>query len=106
VPTITERLGELYARLAEAPPAATADEAYRLIVAALEAVESAWNDDRRMSTPPPEHHHGVIGRDDLIQFHTKGHVLTLRDNGAFEIRDLTGALEFSKPGANGDAVDP
>lgn len=106
MPTITDRLGELYARLRRAPPAATAEEAYRLIVVALEAVEDAWNDDRRMSTPPLEHHHGVIGRDDLIQFHTKGHVLTLRDNGAFEIRDLAGALEFSKAGADGEAIDP
>jgi hypothetical protein len=106
VPTISERLRELYGRLSQAPPAACAEEAYRQIVAELEVVEDAWNDERRMSAPPSEHHHGVLGRDDLIQFHTKGHVLTVRENGAYEIRDLAGALEFSKPGADGRPVDP
>ena len=109
--TKRERLAEYFNRLAAAPPAASADEAFRLAADTLNSVEDdlsgapfnppTWATDGRMYPPQSDNAHAVAGRPGVTRYRTKGHNLLVGPNGAIEIASPSGTVIFTKPGADG-----
>jgi hypothetical protein len=109
-----ERFAEFLRRLGAAAPASTFDEAFRQLSDILNAVEDDmtsipydpdnWQNDGRMYPPQLDNLRSVPGRSDVRRFRSKAHNTLIGDNGAIEIRDLSGHLIFSKPGADGRTV--
>jgi hypothetical protein len=103
-----ERLGEFFKRMAAAPAASTAVEAFILVNTTMEAVESelAGADDDHMQGPNGDFYFAVDGRPDLDLYRHAAHDTVIRDNGAilFRIRK-TRAVIFEKAGADGRKVD-
>jgi len=116
-PSKEERFVEYLRRLNEAPAASGLGEALALIGGTLNAVEDEmtdiafdpehWQTDGRMYPPQADSLRDVAGRDHVKRFRSRGHNTFVRDNGAFEIQDLAGAVVFRKSGASGGGVwDP
>jgi hypothetical protein len=116
-PSKEERFVEYLRRLNEAPAASCLNEALALIGDTLNAVEDEmtdiafdpdrWQTDGRMYPPQADSLRDVAGRDHVKRFRSRGHNTFVRDNGAFEIQAITGAMVFRKNGANGLGVwDP
>jgi hypothetical protein len=105
------RLAEIFRRLGEAPAAASADEAYRLLCETIDAVEdelsgtpndpAAFRTDGRIYPPQEDHRKAVLGRPDLRRYVSRGHGTLIGENGAITILDRDRAIVFAKPGADG-----
>jgi hypothetical protein len=112
--TKAERFAEFLRRLEAAAPATTFDEAFRQLSDILNAVENEmtsipfdpanWQNDGRMYPPQLDNLRVVAGRSDVRRFRSKAHNTLIGDNGAIEIRDLSGRAIFAKAGADGRTV--
>lgn len=63
-----------------------------------------WQDDGRMYPPQLDNLGAVAGRSDVKRFRSRDHKTLIGDNGAIEIRDLSGRAVLTKPGADGRTV--
>ncbi len=63
-----------------------------------------WQNDGRMYPPLWDSLWSVSGRNDVKRFPSKAHNTLIGDNGAIEIRDLSGRTILAKPGADGRTV--
>ena len=115
VPTKGQRLAEIFRRLAAAPPAASHDEAYRLLCETIDAVEDEltttpnnpanWMTDGRIYPPQPDRRFSVKGRPDLKRYASAAHNTFIRDNGAITTFIRHGPVVFDKAGADGRGTD-
>src|SRR3954451_19500465 len=113
-PTRAERFAEFLRRLGVAPSASDFDEAFSQVCDILNAVEDEmtsipfdpdnWQNDGRMYPPQMDSMRPVAGRDDVRRFRSRGHNTLIGDNGAIEIRDLSGRVILSKTGADGRMI--
>lgn len=113
--TKDERFAEFVKRLAAAPPASSAREAFLLLQETLIEVENEltnipyapdhWQSDGRMYPPQEDAARDVPERDDLVRYRSKAHNTYICTNGAIEIRDEVGAVIFTKAGKDGRGVD-
>ena len=109
-----ERLQVFYDRLQQAPAAKTFDEAYRLIADTMTAVEdeltsipnnpNSWQNDQRLYPPLADSVRDVPGKPNLKRFRSFRHNTFIAQNGAIEIKTLSGSVEFSKVGNDGRGV--
>ncbi|MGL4550743.1 MAG: hypothetical protein ACRC33_06110 [Gemmataceae bacterium] len=112
---ISERLTLFYESLNAAPPAASHDEAFDLLGRLLDQIEDAHSgvpadpeaaltgpSDGRMY--PPHSHYRRPVREGLVRYRTKGHNVYIADNGAIQIRTLSGQIDVSRAGADGEGV--
>ena len=100
-----ERLRIVYERLFDAPPAATANDALRLLSEVLNAVEDefssvpynplSWQSDGRMYPPQLDSERPVPGNPLLRRFRSKRHNTFFGANGSILIEDLDGNVIFS-----------
>ncbi len=112
--TKAQRFAEFLRRLDALAPSSTFDEAYQQMSDVLNAVEdeltsipfnpASWQNDGRMYPPQLDNLRAVAGRGDVKEFRSRGHKTLIGDNGAVEIRDLSGRSVFAKPGADGRTV--
>jgi len=110
----SERFAEFQWRLLVAPSASGFAEAYRQISDTLNAVEdeltsippdpTKWRTDGRMYPPQLDSLRSVAGRADVKRLVSKGHNTLIGDNGAIEIRELSGRTVLSKLGADGRGI--
>ncbi len=63
-----------------------------------------WQNDGRMYPPQMDSLRTVPGRDDVRRFRSKAHNTLVGDNGAIEIRDLSGRPILAKPGVDGRTI--
>ncbi len=108
--TIRERLNELYRRLAAAPRAAAADDAFDLICRTLDEVEDEMSGIPKQTPPPPLR--APAGRlyppqadrivrqpDGTLVARTRQHVIRVGADGSIAIVSATkGVVEFTKSG--------
>jgi len=109
--TKAERFAEFLRRLVAAPAAANLDEASRQLGDILNAVEDEmtsipfdpanWQNDGRMYPPQFDSRRAVRGRSDVSRFRSRSHNTFVGDNGAIQIRDLSGRVVLTKAGADG-----
>lgn len=112
VPSKSERLAELFRRLAAAPPATNAREAKLLLDNTLNAVEdelttipfdpSAWATDGRLYPAQEDSRRPVPGRPDVARYRHRSHNTRIGANGSIEISDDSDQVLFRKPGADGN----
>ena len=112
--TKSERLDELFRRLAAAAPAASLAAAWRLMGETLNAVEDelsgepfdpeAWMSQQRMYPPKEDNSRPVAGFPGVVRFRSRGHNSFIGSNGAIEIQDTGKRVLFSKAGADGKGV--
>jgi hypothetical protein len=112
--TKAERFAEFLRRLEAAPAASGFDEAFWQLGDILNAVEDEmtsipfdpanWQNDGRMYPPQMDSLRAIPGRSDVRRFRSKAHNTLIGDNGAIEIRDLSGRPILTKPGADGRAL--
>jgi hypothetical protein len=102
-----ERLLLFYKKLADAPAASTAIEAFDQIAHVLDTVENAHaGADSRMLPPSGDFWYSVEGRSDLDLYRQTAHDTIIRDNGAILIRiRRTLEVQFEKAGLDGRKVD-
>ena len=110
----SERLRELFRRLAAAPPATTADEARELLARILMQVENDlteipnipenWRTDGRMYPPQDDSRREVAGWPAVTRYRSLWHNTYIAQNGAIEIAAVDGEVLLSKAGANGRHV--
>lgn len=110
-PPKSERLAELFRRLAAAPPASSAAEAKSLLDSTLNSVEddltaipfdrSAWQNDGRMYPPQEDSRRPVPGRPDVARYRSRSHNTYIGANGAIEIALDTTETLFKKAGRDG-----
>jgi hypothetical protein len=117
-PSKSERLAEFFQRLGTASPAASFDEAYKLLCSALDQVEDELsglpNEPERWMTldrmfPPQSDRMSSVEGCDVKRFDNVRHFTYIAGNGAIEIRSKRrkkGAIEvhFSKPGLDGRSI--
>ncbi|HEX3151130.1 MAG TPA: hypothetical protein VHR66_23825 [Gemmataceae bacterium] len=115
MPTKAERIVEFFRRLAIAEPAATLEEAFRLVCETLNGVEDEWTDipfnqetsdtDGRLYPPLWENLRSVPDHPDVKRHRHRWHNTFFAPNGAIEIVEVrSGAIVFSKPGLDGKGV--
>ncbi len=106
------RLREFFLRLSLAPPAATHDEALRLITDLLNQVEDELTsipydsafplNDSRMYPPQADSIRSVPGRVDVTRYRSKAHSTLIGTNGSIQIvAGSSGPPLFVKPGVDG-----
>ena len=110
----SERLRELFRRLASAPPASTDDEARELLTRVLMQVENDltdipntpenWRTDGRMYPPQDDSRREVAGWPTVTRYRSLWHNTYIARNGAIEIAAVGGDVLLSKPGADGRHV--
>lgn len=113
-PSKSERLAELFRRLAAAPAVTSAIEAKSLLDSTLNAVEDeltgvpydpeAWMTHDRMYPPQEDSRRVVPGRPDIARYRSRSHNTYIGANGAIEIAAVSGEVLFRKPGADGRYV--
>jgi hypothetical protein len=113
--TKRERLAEIFRRLAAAPPAASHDEAYRLLCDTIDAVEDEmtttpndpanWMTDARIYPPLMDRRFDIQGHPDLKRYASAAHNTFIRDNGAITTVIRHGPVVFEKVGADGRGTD-
>lgn len=110
-----ERFAEFLRRLASAPPAATSLEAFQQLASVLNEVEDeltsipfnpdTWQTDGRMYPPQQDSIRVIDGHPNVKRFRSRSHNTFFGDNGAIEIRAVTGeTVIFTKPGADARGV--
>jgi len=115
MPTKRERLEEFYRRLAAAPAARDLDEAFDMIKRIMTEVEDELSgvpedpnpplrSTNRLYPPKADRMYDVPGAPRVKRFGSRRHDTFMGENGAIDIRDLGGNVEFSKPGADGRRV--
>ena len=111
----TERLKEVYRRLAAAPAARTYGEMRRQLDDVLNEVEdelsgipydpTRWATDGRLYPVQDDNVHDIDGNPGVVLLRARGSVIYIGDNGAIEIQDVVaGVVQFSKPGSDGRSV--
>jgi|SRR5947207_1440277 len=110
----SERLRELFRRLAAAPPAANANEARELLAFTLTQVEDEltdvpnnpenWRTDGRMYPPQNDSRREVVGWPNVIRYRSIWHNTYIASNGAIEIAAVGGDVLLSKAGADGRRI--
>jgi hypothetical protein len=110
-----DRLREVFARMANAEPSSTFDEAYRLLCSTIDQVEdehselpnkpARWKELKRLFPPGADRMSSVEGTS-VKRFDSLGHLTYIAPNGAIEIRTkrlIAGniVVHFSKPGRDG-----
>jgi hypothetical protein len=113
-PAKAERFAEFLRRLGAAPAASSFTEAFRQLGDILNAVEDElasipydpanWQNDGRMYPPQLDSARIVPGRSDVTQFRSRAHNTLIGDNGAIEIRDLSGRPFLTKAGTDGRMI--
>jgi len=108
------RFAEFIRRLSIADPAASADSAFDLLAATLNAVEDElsgtafnperWQSDGRMYPPQRDNRHAVADHSTVVRYRSRAHHTYISANGALEITDLSGAIVLRKAGADGRHV--
>jgi hypothetical protein len=111
-----ERLAVFAERLLKAPRASSAEEAYVLLSDTLNAVEneftsipfdpSGWANDGRMYPPQSDSARDVDGRPELTRYRSRAHNTYIARNGAIRIETVNRDLVLSKPGSDGNEVQP
>ncbi|HEX6086448.1 MAG TPA: hypothetical protein VF266_18110 [Thermoanaerobaculia bacterium] len=106
-----QRLRELIRRLRLAPPAASFDEARRLLETTLNAVEdemsgvpfdpARWQSDGRMYPPQDDSERTVPGQAAVRRYRSRRHNTFIGNNGALEIRTVEHEILLRKAGADG-----
>jgi hypothetical protein len=106
-----KRLKLFLERLAEAPPANSADGAFDLLTAALNAVEDefsgvshrpeSWRTDGRMYPPQEDSRVKCPEHPSLRKYRSKGHYNFIGANGSIRIETLEGEVLLDKPGRDG-----
>jgi hypothetical protein len=109
-----ERLREVYRRLAAAPAARTFAEMRRQLDDVLNTVEDEltgvpydprrWATDGRLYPVQEDNVFDVKGHPRVSLLRARKAAIYIGDNGSIEIRDASGRMECSKPGADGLAV--
>jgi hypothetical protein len=109
-----QRLAEILRRLAAATPAASHDEAYRLLCDTIDAVEDEmtttpnnpqdYATDGRIYPPQADRRHRVKGRPDLVRYESRGHDTFIGDNGAITVARKDRTIALDKPGADGQGT--
>jgi hypothetical protein len=115
-----ERVAEFLKRLGEAGPAASREEAFRLVVDTLNGVEDQFSGvapdpdrhltDGRLYPPQEDSRRDVLGRDDVVRYRSRGHNTWIANNGAIRIEQIGKNDEPSvccldKPGADDRTVE-
>ncbi|HYW14109.1 MAG TPA: hypothetical protein VE871_19245 [Longimicrobium sp.] len=111
----SQRLQEVYRRLALAPAAETFTEMRDQLADVLNAVEDQltgvpydrrrWQTDGRLYPVQDDNVYGVDGHPDVRLLRARGSMIYIGDNGAIEIQDVvSGAVDLSKPGSDGRGV--
>lgn len=111
----TQRLQEVYRRLADAPAARTFAEMRRQLDDILNEVEDQltnipydpdrWVTDGRLYPVQDDNVYDVDGHPEVTLLRARRTGIYIGGNGAIEIRDaVSGAVHFSKPGADGRGV--
>jgi len=113
-PAKAERFAEFLRRLGAAPAASSFTEAFRQLGDILNAVEDEltsipydpanWQNDGRMYPPQPDSARIIPGRSDVTRFRSRAHNTLIGDNGAIEIRDLSGRPILTKAGTDGRMI--
>jgi hypothetical protein len=113
-PTKAERFTEFLRRLGAAPAASSFTEAFRQLGDILNAVEDEltsipsdpanWQNDGRLYPPQPDSARTVPGRSDVTRFRSRAHNSLIGDNGAIEIRALSGRPILAKAGTDGRMI--
>ncbi len=108
------RLEVFFRRLADAPPAASFDEAWQQIIDILNQVEDEltdtpfnpanWRTDGRLYPPLADSIRVVPEFPSVKRLRSREHNTFISSNGAVEIRAADGATLISKPGADGRNV--
>ena len=109
------RLEIFYARLREAAPAQSHDEAYALLCDTLNAVEDEfsgvpnnptnWKTDGRLYPPQKDRVYAVSGFPEVLRYNSFKHDTYISSNGAIEVKIIsTSEVQFTKAGANGKGV--
>lgn len=106
-----QRLREFIRRLRIAPPAASFDEARRLLEQTLNAVEdemsgvsfdpAKWQSDGRMYPPQDDSERSVPGYPSVRRYRSRRHNTFIGTNGAVEIRTVDDEILLKKAGADG-----
>jgi len=107
--TPSERLASFFERLGAQPPAATHDEAFRLVADTLNAVEDEFSgaaydpekhlSDGRMYPPQEDSRRLVEGRKDVVRYRSRGHNTWISETWISE----NGAIRIEKIGSKGTA---
>jgi hypothetical protein len=108
------RMAEVFRRMHELPPAASRDEARRMLDQTLNEVEDElsgapfdpanWNTDQRMYPVQDDNVAPVEGRPGVTSYVSRKHETLIRDNGAIEVRNFAGVVVFEKAGADKKGV--
>jgi hypothetical protein len=108
------RLQAFFRRLAEAPAAANADDAYELLAKIMTAVEdemsgvpddpTRWQTDGRLYPPQNDRRSEAPGRPEIRRYRSLKHITYIGPNGAIEITTSKNDVVFRKPGADGKHV--
>ena len=108
-----ERFAEFLRRLEQAPASSSFEEAYRQLGDILNAVEDEmtstpndpanWRTDGRLY-PPQLDREMSIDRPGVRQFRSLKHFTLIAENGAIEIREVSGRVVLSKAGSDGKHV--
>jgi hypothetical protein len=106
-----QRLREFIRRLRAAAPAASFEDARRLVEKTLNAVEDEmsgmsfnpekWQSDGRMYPPQDDSERAVPGRPFVRRYRSRGHNTFIGTNGALEIRTVDDEIVLTKAGADG-----
>ena len=106
-----KRLQKFLQRLQAAPPAISADEAFGLLVATLNAVEDEssgvpnrpelWKTDGLMYPPQEDSRLKCPERPSLRKYRNKGHYNFIGLNGSIRIETLDAEILLDKRGADG-----
>ena len=115
MPTKAERIAEFFRRLERADPAATLEDAFRLVCETLNSVEDEWTDipfnqetsdsDGRLYPPLRENLRSVPDHPEVKRHRHRFHNTFFAKNGAIEVVEVrSGENVFSKPGSDGKGV--
>ena len=114
IPPKSERLAEVFKRLAAAPAARSAPEAKLLLDSILNTVEdeltgipfdpSSWKIDNRLYPAQEDSRRPVPGYPDIARYRHRSHNTYIGANGAIEITSNAGEVLFAKAGADGKHV--
>jgi hypothetical protein len=109
-----ERFAVFLERLSAAAPADSAEGAYELLSATLNAVEdefsdvpfdpAKWKTDGRMYPPQPDNRRAVAGYPEVVRYRSLAHHTLIGSNGSIQIITIRGVTELMKPGVDGRHV--